>query len=1166
LERHIEQNFQKYALMQGRYDRFYAELGISPAIRRAFRIWFSEKMQISDPQANDLLQLTLAQEEVEYYWKDEILASVLQSAYSKNFLEINKAFLFQHNFKYFERSIFVLKVACQKLDLTCLNLVKPEKKILFYHNINLMPYGDGWGNMITFIHDNIPLLDVQFPTIIEMLLVWKKGINENALSVEAEKAGKILLAYFNSFEADIKDKNRDYSSQDHFMGECIRLLFKLSKLLLNDVRILIEKAFEAKIDNSNYRLRKLYDTIIKFVISGDESKIICDQYPDLVFRILEKKWFYYPPSDAEIKINQEDNPNDFISLSRRENKENSFGVQSKSESRYFPASPYQTPVLNLFARDPLHTLDFIVKFLNHCTLAYIKSDYDTQSTFRLDSGNRTIFEMQFADGSVNKLHASATLWIMFRGTYIAVPDVITSVLMALEEFLLRLAAERKKVVGTSKDEPYLLVWNYAFKILLEKSNNVMGTSVLVSVAMAYPEFGVEHIIPLLCFKEIYQWDVIRYVKDSSALSPIGTMRNSIEHQKKLYKFQKLQHREKMVRDLVRDLSAGGKLAQEIHKVLDVLYAYSEGDSEWKVQVSYMDYRTYKVKEKVDEGYVVEATVEESLQSVVDKQKKELEEASEVSSAANWSFKKFKYTTVEDDSYEKWQSVFTVMCKVDKDAKINAVEKNTGLTAGIGLRDYLERLNKIEKKWCIDKICDIIEYDHRGPVNKSFDIKDFSYTSLDIEAAYSVLPLLMHISDGEAKSKFKKYIFYTLLSDQGSLEKRALFKSIHSYLWKEDSVFMMNCIGGIIHYSSFSSLFERTRHISIQSLSLKKSGVLLFFIKIVDYIKGFWKEPEATEDEQKISRNEIILEVRRKYDSLIESIGTGDNVVSFDSFEINSDNIDDLIGIHKLIPYDTNVIKLQDFCLSLLKYILDNLDNKTGEYGVVYNEFDYQAIQDFGEFSAKYILYQKPASSAIFFETLTDRVFESSGAIKLKKKTIEFISQRLEDIHLAYLQDESRSQYWVLFEKFIDKCTIKKVFVFEEQLLFNRPIFDSFEFNGNPLSGKKMLFLDFIRSGADLSKSVKFISGIGFTEMMPDALEVISDRISGESVWNDETYYFDKLIIQAFHDSVYRKRLQSHFKLRKSFIEILDFLINKTGSASAYIIREDFVFSKYINDN
>ena len=1155
LERHIEENFQRYAIAEGRYDNFYTTLDTTPGIRRAFRIWFSEKMQIVDPQANNLLTSTLLEKEVDNYWKDEILVAVMQSSYSKIFLEENKAFLFSDNFKYFERAIFVLKVACQKLDLTYLNFFTPEKKTMFYHNVNLIPFGDGWCNMINFINENISSLENEFPVIINMILQWKKGINDQTLPQESKKVGLILLAYFKSFETNDKDYDH-YSRIDSSLEDCLRLMFWLSKELLEEVKTLITQAFKNKPASENYRLKKLYSTIIKFVISGDESKIICNQYPELVIEILEEKWFYYPPSEEEIKKREKEHPFAFTGI--HENRENSFGIKSKSDFRYFPASPYQTPIQHLLVKKPLQTLDFIVKFLNHCTIAYLQSTYDTESNYLIAPSDRTEFELRFADGTITTQHASATLWIMYRGTYIAVPDLIESVLMALEQFLLTLAGVIEKKIITNEEEPYMVVWDAAFEKLLKESNNVMGSAVLMSLAIAYSELGAEKVLPLLRCKEIYNWDIIRAVRESSALSPIGTSRNAIEHQKLLYKFQKLDHRKKLIRDFVLNLSQG-RLAPEIHKIIDELYNDPKGDDQWRLTVTNMDLRKYVPTKKVAEGYIFEAVVDESLRPMVEEHKKYAEESAVLSTVSSWSFNKSQNKPIEDDRYEKWQDVLKITKEFEDNTKINKLENQPGLVAGIGIRDYFESLDSIEKEWCVEKLRAIIEYDLYGANNK---IEGFIYTPMETEIAYSVLPRLMHLSEGEIKSDLKKNIFLALISYHGKMEKKTLYKSFYTYLWKNDPDFMIKCIIGLYKYSTFSRLLHSTAHIEISTLRSKENQLLSFVARIIKFFIGTKNQLKTEVNQEELSHNQKIIDVRRKYHDIIISIGTSEKKPALNIVSLDDVSIDMIFEILKLIPYDTNNSDLQHFCLLLLNHILYNLNKKDSDYGDDYERFNHESLQNFGEFAAKYMLHQQLAVAEPFFEVLISATFEISTGRRIRSKSHDFIAQRLEDLHLAFLADEFKSaNYWMLFEKFIAKCTQTKAFAFDKQLLFNHYMFDSFQFNWIPLAGKKQLFMDFIGAGANLDYSIKFISGIGFTEMMPDAVELIAARVTIDLMEHENSYYFDKLIIQAYHDSFYRKALQRNSKFRNAFIEILDSLINISASSSAYIIREDFIFSK-----
>jgi hypothetical protein len=77
--------------------------------------------------------------------------------------------------------------------------------------------------------------------------------------------------------------------------------------------------------------------------------------------------------------------------------------------------------------------------------------------------------------------------------------------------------------------------------------------------------------------------------------------------------------------------------------------------------------------------------------------------------------------------------------------------------------------------------------------------------------------------------------------------------------------------------------------------------------------------------------------------------------------------------------------------------------------------------------------------------------------------------------------------------------------------------------------------------------------------MPDAIEWIALRIDEHDTEEENPlYYFEKIIIQAYYAGETRKKILASLKLKDFFIKILDALINRNASSSAYIIREDFI--------
>jgi len=66
---------------------FFKNLGQSLPIRRSFRNWVSEKLLLQDREIGHFIEAVIVGEEIQSFWKDEILISVLLSDYSEIFFK-----------------------------------------------------------------------------------------------------------------------------------------------------------------------------------------------------------------------------------------------------------------------------------------------------------------------------------------------------------------------------------------------------------------------------------------------------------------------------------------------------------------------------------------------------------------------------------------------------------------------------------------------------------------------------------------------------------------------------------------------------------------------------------------------------------------------------------------------------------------------------------------------------------------------------------------------------------------------------------------------------------------------------------------------------------------------------------------------------------------------
>ena len=100
---------------------------------------------------------------------------------------------------------------------------------------------------------------------------------------------------------------------------------------------------------------------------------------------------------------------------------------------------------------------------------------------------------------------SARLWKMYRGTHVG-SDLLVSLLMGFETWLLNVV----------KNSDANVVIDFCRDILI-KSENVMLTAVIVSIAEAYPEKMIDIVCDFLKTKEIFHFDSDRFVSDRKSV-------------------------------------------------------------------------------------------------------------------------------------------------------------------------------------------------------------------------------------------------------------------------------------------------------------------------------------------------------------------------------------------------------------------------------------------------------------------------------------------------------------------------------------------------------------------------------------------------------------------------------------------------------------------------
>jgi hypothetical protein len=126
LDKIIERTF----LNRENDTNFFGLLGSSLPIRRAFRNWLSEKLLNNQNEIRPLIENSFLNDDLEKFWKDEILVSVLLSDYSDTFFQMFESSLLEDNQKLLIRTIFLLRIACKENDEKLLASLGLSKKNL----------------------------------------------------------------------------------------------------------------------------------------------------------------------------------------------------------------------------------------------------------------------------------------------------------------------------------------------------------------------------------------------------------------------------------------------------------------------------------------------------------------------------------------------------------------------------------------------------------------------------------------------------------------------------------------------------------------------------------------------------------------------------------------------------------------------------------------------------------------------------------------------------------------------------------------------------------------------------------------------------------------------------------------------------------------------------
>jgi hypothetical protein len=1074
---------------------FFEQLdGKEPAIRRAFRLWLNDQLYDTPAEITSFISEILEGQEIEQYWQDEIIIAILQSNHCKDFFEIDLEILQKNNWALFLRFIYLLRTACQEPDGQLIQKINSSIQSAYDQWLYLKPYGPGWGMVIDFIDNHFDELDSYKPLIYRLIVEdWSKLLtNDSKLPLEAKSAGKILLSILREAKNAHDDgSNKKYLKIDIDKG--IVTIFKLCSLFQSEVEDLITSAVSYNNSNStNYRIRDFYASIIKYTLSGLYSQEVCKELPDVVCQAAQHEWLLQATEADEYKKYGRD-----FDIGA------DFGLGRLSEINYSPAGIYKTPIRFLLYYHPDKALNLIVTIINLATKSYAKSKRGIENGV-------TDIDLHREDGSKIVQTGDPVIWGMHRGFVQATPDLLQSILMSLEYWLLELCQ-------VNQDWTDKLI-KFSFIFLLKNSTSVATSAVLASIGLAYPEKVGKFCFPLLRVKEFYEWDKHRWQGDQFPFAPADLEIYFAQEEK--HKFNRLPHRKYHLEYLLTKLQTGGYW-EEVNQILDEFQRkVDENDKKWKLALNRMDIRKYEIDATIEtpekNQVAIVPKIDDDLVEIVEKNKIDMEILNRAASISNWARQVFDKDKNAEISFERWKKEYQTYISLNNDdERIESFAQPTYLAA-VGVRDFRNNLDSAEMDWCIaimlesifSRITQALRQDVFGSV-------------IFIEPVIATLPylLLLNLND-EIKTGTKNAIFLSLIHLPN--EKPFPFDDLRSSLWAIDETFAKSCLAGLLEYAK---TYKQGRH--------------------------YYNDNETSKKE---------LEKFRKQEfELVEKVCKGEIATDISSLSFKTHSHWYLGYATQIIPPNTHDMFFRDY----IKIFFDNLfqilryrDHKEQDYS---NYIDTE--HKFRDYLALFLLQQENSYSQQFFSYILDQVLGTKGQ-NIDHNAYEFVDKTIEQ--MLILQDGlNTSSFWELIWVLENKIKETQDFRYIRYLFLSMPWWESDAEDWLPLRNKKVYYGDIIKTLGihDVKSVIKLLSGIGAKILLPDGIIWLKGIIESSPEYigklsdSDSFIYTEKLIRRVYN--LHRRMVKATPELRMSFLFILDHMIN-AGSSLAFIIRERII--------
>lgn len=1108
LVKYVSSIYEKYPTPKD----FFSNLGNEPAIRRAFRLWVEDAIIDNSTPINGLIRATISDVSIEQYWADELLIAVFKSEDCSTFFNSFKEELLIEDASFLNRSIHLIRTACKERNFENNNL------------LILIPIGSGWKEIITFIKCHIFKLDKINLSIINLLLDWEYGLlfsfsTDNEEKIDVKEIIMIYMSFIESNENYLNDKNLNEKT-----GQLISLLYNLASVSQKEILNLIDRAFKAKNDRSNWKLHSFYEKVISLCLSGLNTYKLVEELPNLVVDVAWREW--------KLEVRKQKSIEDFefgILGDDTLRDDECWGIKDKHS--FSPAGIFKTPFYNLLRAHPLKGLEFITSFINYAVEFYIKSKCEYKHEMNQ-------IKIELNDGSVVHQWACYELWDAYRGHSVT-HYAIESLLMSLEKYLL-LMAELKTEVSKKNIQ-------YIFNFLLKKSNNVAISGVLTSVLIAYPNEIGKEMLPLLGVEEFYEWDIRRSSQEHISMAPMDTQIPFA--QKERFDFNQLPHREKFRRglsDFILHYQFNNRtLNPQISKIFDTfLKRLKSDDIIWKKILTEIDARNHKLSEFDEEigGFYLAPEYDLDVTEYINSGKGDIQSIN--SSLEYSSILSKAYENKEVISIKKWNEIYS---HYTNEGELNLLYDHPVTLAVIGLRDFDNDLDKESEEWCIKIIIDSIGVILNDAIHHNYGL-NLNINILEKEIALSSFHIIQKkISTEEDKNELKTIMIYFLIVSLPDHERKKYIEYIRNIFFKE-----YPDIGNDIWFSL------------IKYAKYRKENLNLFF-------RHNEKELKTAKEKE----HEFIKNISPFQDDTLEF-----SEINFEKYDSNV-----LVNALVILPYYYKKPIHFEYVKHLIPLISQNLkENQLERHNPDYQSksIHYSNVSNCELFLALVLIDIDYKITSEILEILLSPILSTPNSNRNgRDELVSFIGTTLDYVVLKIYDNENMSpkplnyneqidNFWKLWRHFYDLINSSSQKPFIDKLLLNIRYL-LFDFNGNPnaidqnvLSKNIDLYKEIVSNLGEghVNSIINVFSTIGGDVFLPIGISWLVEicKKSQDDKIELVSPAATRMIKKIFYDNI--SEVKNNKRLIGDYIWLLDAMV-ELGSSEAYFFRENVITYKYL---